>query len=100
MSDVSETGTDRVTLQVRGDFSFALNSTFKEILQRYPKGRHCFAVDMGEVQQLDSSALSMLLQLRDHSRDGEKVRLLNPQRPVRQLLQDIDFLDLFAFVES
>lgn len=100
MSDVSGTDAGCVIIKVRGDFSFALNAIFKDVLQRYSRGEQCFALDMSEVHQLDSSALGMLLQLRDHSRDGEKVRLLNPQEPVKQLLQEAAFPNLFTLVGS
>jgi anti-anti-sigma factor len=90
---------DCVTIKVSGDFSFALNAGFREALQRYAKGEQCFIVDVGEVQELDSSALGMLLQLREHSRGGNSVQLLNPRQAVMARLVESGMQELFTIVE-
>jgi anti-anti-sigma factor len=100
MGDVSADDTGCVTIKVSGDFSFALNSAFQQALQQYPKGKCRFAIDLSEVHELDSSALGMMLQLREHGREGEKVQLLNLQDAVRRRLSEADFSNLFTLVES
>lgn len=90
MSDQPQHSPSPVTLQVNGDFSFALNPEFQRVLQAYAKGEHAFAVDLTGVKQLDASALGMLLQLRDHSRGGRELTLLNPSPAVRDLLQQAE----------
>lgn len=81
--------TDRadITIKVRGDFGFSLNGAIQQVLARYPSGERAFIVDLAEAQDLDSSALGMLLQLRSHSRDSVCLTLLNPSQPVRALLE-------------
>lgn len=100
MSDMPEADTDCVTIKVRGDFSFALNADFREALQRYPRDKQCFVVDVGDVHELDSSALGMLLQLREHSRGGNSVKLLNPSQAVTDRLSDSGMQRLFAIVKQ
>jgi anti-anti-sigma factor len=100
MNNTSASAIDCVTIKVRGDFSFALNAAFKEALQRYPKGEQCFIVDVGDVHELDSSALGMLLQLREHSRGGNSVQLLNPWPAITARLNESGMLSLFTIVEG
>jgi anti-anti-sigma factor len=100
MSDMPESNADCVTLKASGDFSFSLNEVFQQALQRYPKGEYCFAIDLSEVHEMDSSALGMMLQLRDHSRQGEKVRLINPRPAIMGLLRETKYPDLFTIVET
>jgi anti-anti-sigma factor len=97
---MSAADTDCVTIKVSGDFSFALNAAFKEAVQRYPKGEQCFVLDVADVSELDSSALGMLLQLREHSRGGNSVRLLNPSPVLVQRLSESGMQDMFAVSED
>jgi anti-anti-sigma factor len=54
-------------------------------------------VDLGEVAYLDSSALGMLLMLRDKAKSaGREVRLVNARGSVRQVLEIANFGKLFA----
>jgi anti-anti-sigma factor len=100
MSEKPESNADCVTLKASGDFSFSLNDVFKQALQLYPKGECCFAIDLSDVHQIDSSALGMMLQLREHSRQGVKVRLVNPRPAIMGLLREAGYPDLFDIVET
>lgn len=84
-----------ITLKVSGDFSFPMNGDVRGLLARYAKGERTFVVDLSGVEELDSSALGMLLQLRDHSRDGQGVTLVNPSPSVRAVLGEAEIGDLF-----
>ena len=88
MSEGSDKSVAPVTVKITGDFNFPLNAAFRSVMQRYPKGECDFVVDLAKVEGLDSSALGMLLQLRDHSRDGASITLLNPSEPVRAAIAD------------
>jgi anti-anti-sigma factor len=90
MSEQPTQNPSPVMLQVSGDFCFALNKEFRRVLETYPKGAHAFAVDLAGVQQLDASALGMLLQLRQHSRDGRALTVLNPSPAVRDMLSEAE----------
>lgn len=89
-----------VTLKVSGDFSFSLNQVFQDALRKYPKGECRFAIDLSDVHELDSSALAMMLQLRDHGREGEAVRLVNPRPAILGLLREAKYAELFELVED
>lgn len=89
-----------VTVKVSGDFSFPLNAAFQGVMQRYPKGERAFVVDLDGVEELDSSALGMLLQLREHSREGESLTILNPSSAVRDLLAEAEVRALLQIREG
>lgn len=89
-----------VELTVSGNFGFTRNRDLREVLRRYPRGARAFVVDLASVEQLDSSALGMLLQLRDHSRDGDAVTVINPSPAVRAALADAEVGHLFPVDES
>jgi len=88
MTEESGDSATPVAVKIAGDFSFPLNTTFQDVLRRYPKGERDFEVNLTNVEQLDASALGMLLQLRDHSRDGVSVTLINPSDAVRAALAE------------
>ena len=100
MNDESAPQPECVTIKVSGDFSFALRQLFDELLEQYPAGEHCFTVDMSDVHELDSSALAMLLRLRDHSREGERVNLLNPRPAIMGVLREAKYPGWFNIVET
>lgn len=98
MTDQEMPKPECVTIKVSGDFSFALNKTFREIMEAYPAGEHCYSVDMSDVIELDTSALAMLLQLRNHSREGERVNLINPLPSVLDKLREAKYPGTFNIV--
>lgn len=87
-----------VTLFVEGRFDFSLHKDFSDGYRKYPKGEKKFIVDLAQVQYMDSSAMGMLLQLREHSLKGEKdsVVLSNPSSGVADILRIANFEKLFA----
>lgn len=88
-----------IELSIDGDFSFTLNKLFQTVLERYARGERAFIVDLSNVDELDTSALGMLLQLRDHSRGGGAVTLVNPSDAVRAALSEAPIGGLFPIVE-
>ena len=84
-----------VRVSVSGNFAFTRNRDFREVLRQYPKGKRAFVVDLASVEQLDSSALGMLLQLREHSLGGDQVRLINASPAVEAALAEAEVGRLF-----
>jgi anti-anti-sigma factor len=87
-----------VTIFVEGRFDFSLHKEFSEAYRQYEKGGRCFVVDLSRVQYMDSSAMGMLLQLREHAIKGEKdtVMLANPSSGVADILRIANFEKLFT----
>ncbi len=86
----------RMSLGGRFDFSAhrAFRETSEQLLAR--EGVQELELDLGTVEYLDSSALGMLLMLRDKARNAQRaIRLSNCSAPVRQVLDIANFGKLF-----
>lgn len=97
---VSVTKTDQdVTIGLEGRFDFGTHRDFRAAAEKAlqeSKG-NLLLVDLGGVDYLDSSALGMLLMLRDKSQAANKtVALVNCRGNVRQVLDIANFGKLFS----
>ncbi|CUB03014.1 STAS domain-containing protein [Marinomonas fungiae] len=54
------------TMVLKGRFDYSCQQEFREFFARYPKGTD-YIIDLSSVSYIDSSALGMLLLLRDHA---------------------------------
>ncbi|MET0066469.1 MAG: STAS domain-containing protein [Candidatus Thiodiazotropha sp.] len=98
MSISSEISADEstVTIKVSGRFDFSTHQEFMQAYKAYPKGEKAFVVDLAQAEYLDSSAMGMLLQLREHSGNaGKNVVLKNGNDAVRDVLTIANFEKLF-----
>ena len=85
-----------VTIKVAGRFDFSTHQDFVQIYKGYPKGEKCFVVDLSGAEYMDSSAMGMLLQLREYNRQGENVVLINGNEAVKDVLRIANFGKLFT----
>jgi anti-anti-sigma factor len=91
----------RAVIRLRGRFDFNTHREFREALDVAVADASAkeVAVDLGEVDYLDSSALGMLLMLRDKARLADKeVLLVNCKGAVKQVLDIANFGKLFSIV--
>jgi anti-anti-sigma factor len=96
MSVVSEVSLDgqKLTISVKGRFDFAKHQEFRQSYE--DKRLSAVVVDLKEATYLDSSALGMLLLLRDHAGgDDSDVRVVNSSTDVRKILAISNFDKLF-----
>ncbi|MEC5388351.1 STAS domain-containing protein [Uliginosibacterium sp. H3] len=87
------------TLSLAGRFDFKAHREFREAVEKLlqqSEGR-AVQVDMKEVSYLDSSALGMLLMLRDKAKAASRdVALVGVNGNVRQVLDIANFSKLFS----
>ena len=98
MSVVSEVSPDgqKLTISIKGRFDFGRHQEFREAYERLNRIPESFVVDLKEATYLDSSALGMLLLLRDHAGgDDADVRVINSSSDVRKILAISNFDKLF-----
>lgn len=87
-----------VTIKVHGCFNHDVHDAFHQAFKVHPKGKQCFVVDLANTRIIDSSALGMLLQLKNHNRKDRRVRLINASPAVRTALVQAGYASLFSFV--
>ncbi len=98
MSVASEVSLDgkKLTIAVKGRFDFGSHQAFRDSYERFYKVPETYVVDLKEATYLDSSALGMLLLLRDHAGgDDAEVQVINSSPDVRKILAISNFEKLF-----
>ncbi len=96
LSSVSADGKE-LTIHVKGRFDFSTHQDFRNAYENAPADMQSYTVDLREATYLDSSALGMLLLLRDHAGgDGKRVRIINCNPDVKKILAISNFEQLFS----
>ncbi|MBC8995779.1 STAS domain-containing protein [Pseudomonas sp. N40(2020)] len=98
MSVVTEvsSGGKKLTISVKGRFDFAKHQEFRQSYEGVKPKPESFEVNLKDATYLDSSALGMLLLLRDHA-GGEKaeITLTHANADVRKILAISNFEQIF-----
>ncbi|PKH23190.1 anti-anti-sigma factor [Pseudomonas sp. 43NM1] len=98
MSVVTELTPDgqKLTIVISGRFDFAKHQEFRESYENLQPKPESFEVNLKDATYLDSSALGMLLLLRDHA-GGEdaNIKLSYASADVRKILAISNFEQIF-----
>lgn len=87
---------DCVTLQLGERFDFSVHRDFHDACLGSRAARS-YVIDLGEVSSMDSSALGMLLLLREHAgADRSEIRIVNADSSLRGTLRVAGFDKLFV----
>ena len=91
-------GGGKVTIAVTGKFDFQLYDEFRASYANTAGNGVAYVVDLSATDYLDSSALGMLLLLREHA-GGEtsNIEISQPSADVRKILDVANFGKLFKF---
>jgi len=91
-----DTEQDCLTLQLGERFDFTVHRDFHDACLGGRPARS-YVIDLGEVNRMDSSALGMLLLLREHA-GGERseIRIVNADSELRGTLRVAGFDKLFV----
>ncbi|MCR9278829.1 MAG: STAS domain-containing protein [Pseudomonadaceae bacterium] len=85
-----------VRIVVEGRFDFSAHKDFRESYEKIETPVEGYTVDMQNATYLDSSALGMLLLLRDFAGgDSAEVSIVNCNTDVRKILSISNFEQLF-----
>ncbi|MFB9887562.1 STAS domain-containing protein [Balneatrix alpica] len=86
-----------LTIRIQGRFDFSAHQDFRESYEGVEVTPKRYVVDMKETTYLDSSALGMLLLLRDHAGgDSAQIRIVNCNQDVKKILTISNFGQLFT----
>ena len=76
-----------VTISITGRFDFGQQAEFRRAYESDARPGKAVVIDLGKVDYVDSSALGMMLVLREHmGNDGSKIRIINCRPEIRSIL--------------
>ena len=85
-----------ILIKITGRFDFSAHQDFRQIYENATTDVNRYIIDMGEATYLDSSALGMLLLLRDHAGGEESnINIVNCNDDVKKILTISNFGQLF-----
>ena len=90
----SEQG-NTITIKVSGRFDFSAHQEFINAYRDVPKGEKSFIVDLSATEYMDSSAMGMLLQLREHGDKASQIELTQANSNIQEILRIANFDKLF-----
>ncbi|MDE1461458.1 STAS domain-containing protein [Spartinivicinus poritis] len=86
-----------LTIKIQGRFDFGEHQAFRDAYERISRRPAEYVIDLNETTYLDSSALGMLLLLRDHAGGDEAdIKIVNCKPDVKKILLISNFEQLFA----
>lgn len=86
-----------ITIFIEGRFDFSSHQVFRQAYENLEDVPEFYNVDMSATSYLDSSALGMLLLLRDYAGgDTAKISIINCNDDVRKILAISNFEQLFT----
>ena len=86
------------TIRVSGRFDFSVQNEFRDCYHGVPsEGSIKFVIDMANANYIDSSALGMLLMMREHlGGDSAKISITNCSSEIKNILHVANFQTLFS----
>lgn len=95
-SSESQDGNE-LTIKIQGRFDFSAHQEFRDSYEKTKEDPQGYVVDMKDTTYLDSSALGMLLLLRDHAGgDKSSIKIVNCNPDVKKILTISNFEQLFS----
>lgn len=92
---VNSEGNTRV-MRIDGKFDFKMHRRFRELYEQAPPEITRYVIDLARTEYMDSSALGMLLLLREHvAGDRLRVQIVNCRPEIRKILEIANFDKLF-----
>ncbi len=86
-----------LTIRIQGRFDFSSHQEFRDAYESDDGKVKEFMIDMSETTYLDSSALGMLLLLRDYAGgDSASISITNCNHDVKKILTISNFEQLFV----
>ncbi|MDF1584744.1 MAG: STAS domain-containing protein, partial [Methyloprofundus sp.] len=84
-------------VKVSGRFDFSVHQDFRTLSEVTAKGVGSITIDLGRTEYVDSSALGMLLVLRDKvGNQQNSIKIINARPDVKKILTIANFDKLFT----
>jgi len=92
-----DSGSKQLTIRIVGRFDFGAHQEFRKVSENEAKEALAITIDLGRTEYIDSSALGMLLVLRDRVGDSKSaIKIINARPEVKKILQIANFDKLFT----
>jgi len=96
ISVTKDSSSNVVTIVIAGRFDFSMNSDFRKILSDPDSSGGSYNIDMGGVDDIDSSALGMLLLLREKAGgDSANIKITRCRPDIIEMLKMANFQTMF-----
>ena len=87
---------NEIQIRIDGRFDFSVHREFRDAYKGDGRSYQRYVVDLSQTEYMDSSALGMLLLLREHAGgDSARVIIRNPTDGIRKILGIANFDKLF-----
>jgi anti-anti-sigma factor len=84
-------------IDISGRFDFSIHQEFRRAYEQNPESTTQYIIDLHQAEYMDSSALGMLLLLREHAGgDRANIKLVHCQPEVKKILTIANFHHLFC----
>lgn len=91
--------TGELIIKISGRFDFSVHQELRKATEKIDSAVKQVVVDLSATEYVDSSALGMLLVLRDKmGTDKQKIRLINARPEIKKVLEIASFDKLFTLV--
>lgn len=95
MSVITKLELGILTIQISGRFDFSVHNDFRQATKQTEANVNKIVVDLSNTDYLDSSALGMLLVLRDKA-NGNAINIVGARTDVKKILEIANFDKLFT----
>jgi len=91
--------TSELVVKISGRFDFSLHQDFRKLSENEAKNVKEITIDLLRTDYIDSSALGMLLILRDKVGDNKNaIKITNAKPDVKKILEIANFDKLFTLI--
>ena len=95
-TEKSEDG-KKVTIKIDGRFDFGSHHDFRDAYRESNESGTEFLLDMSNTEYMDSSALGMILLLKEHAgKLGGDIKIVNASSEIKNILEIANFDKLFS----
>ncbi len=89
--------TNELVVKISGRFDFSLHQDFRKLSESQANNVKAISIDLSRTDYIDSSALGMLLILRDKVGDNKSaIKIINAKPDVKKILEIANFDKLFT----
>jgi len=94
-----DASTNELLVKISGRFDFSLHQDFRKLSENQAANVKTISIDLSRTDYIDSSALGMLLILRDKVGDNKSaIKIVNAKPDVKKILEIANFDKLFTLL--